>query len=82
MPTYSPADDAFIASVNLRHVRLRGSLALKYHPPDTWCGQLCQRGDSDNFKSHPCGLGRSHTDEHEWSSECGGSRFKRGHGET
>lgn len=78
MTATDPIDCVTQASVDARHLALRGTVALRYHPPDSWCDAACNRFDNDNYKHHRCPLGAGHAGECEWSSECGGSRFKKG----
>jgi len=67
------ADEEFYmtdAEIDAKHIKLRGSLKLKYPPREACCRVRCVQGDNQT-RGHQCFLTSGHDGSHEFSSECG-----------
>src|SRR5215831_13287591 len=84
-PTSKEAIDTFSmrvcgltdAQIMEKHIRLRGSSALKYPAAESACAERCGLGDRPDLKDpphdHRCFLMPAHSGDHQFSSECGQS---------
>jgi hypothetical protein len=69
-------------SLNKKHLRLRGSLKLKYPPREARCRSTCAGVDylvmsgpnKTQLAGHPCFLAIDHAGPCEFSSECAPSK--------